>query len=710
MAIGDLLGKLKGKEKEEPKKFLALLLTDELVQAGVWQVIGEKTEIVAIGTPVEWDGETGTTNELITAVDATMATATEGIEGEVIEVILGIPYTWTEKNGVLGSKRDLIKALTTELELKALGYIVVSDSVLSHLKAQEGNPATSILVQVNKRDLTVILVKLGRIENTIVAERGEDIAEDIVEAIAQLPNNEHLPSRIILFDSMHSLDEIAQNLMAVEWPKTCNFLHLPKVETLPKDVAIRSLALAGGAEVAKSLGFVAVAEPEQQREESAEIGEEELVSAIEVGFGEEAGEESPKVAPKPPQLKLPRWEMPKLHLHWPKIELGGRMGKPKIWLGLGSGVVVALAVGLMTWLLPSAELTIAVEPKTLEHEVALTLATNLSQVDQDNLSVPAQLTKTTARGSRMIDATGKKIVGEQAKGQVTIYNRTTLPKVFAKGTSLSSGNLKFTLDEEVVVASKSAGADYVDVPGKVNAKVTASAIGEPSNLPANTELTLLNFGKESYVAKNESALTGGTAEEIKVVAKEDQAKLRAELIDELLVQAKVDSQQALAPNEESYLIEDSAKVITENLTPKLGERAETVSGEIELEVSVLTYRTTDVSSLVGSQAEQAIPAGYKLAPLPIEVELTANNVDAEGESVQGIAKVKIALFPDLITPEISKRLARKSVSEVEEVLRQAIPGYRQTQLTITPQWLPPRWKKMPMNPDRITLQLTTSQQ
>ena len=82
MELGNFLDKLKGKEKEEPKQFLALVLTDEVVQAAVWSVVEEKTEIIALGTPVEWDGDTGTTSELITAVDATISNAFVGLSEE----------------------------------------------------------------------------------------------------------------------------------------------------------------------------------------------------------------------------------------------------------------------------------------------------------------------------------------------------------------------------------------------------------------------------------------------------------------------------------------------------------------------------------------------------------------------------------------------------------------------------------------------------
>src|SRR6188508_2553262 len=127
MELGNILGKFKLGEKEVPKKFLALILTEEVVQAAVWHVIGEQTEISSLGIPVEWDGDTATTAELITAVDATISNAIEGLQDEPSEVILGIPHAWSDKNGILGSKRDLIKSVSHELELKPIGFVIITD-------------------------------------------------------------------------------------------------------------------------------------------------------------------------------------------------------------------------------------------------------------------------------------------------------------------------------------------------------------------------------------------------------------------------------------------------------------------------------------------------------------------------------------------------------------------------------------------------------
>ncbi len=728
MELGNILGKLKPPEKEIPKKFLALVLTDEVVQAAVWHVVNEQTEITSLGTPVEWDGDAGTTGELVTAADATISSAMEGLSDEPEEMIFGVPHTWTDKNGILGSKREFIKHISRELELKPLGFVVITDSILSYLKMQEGTPTTSILIQVSRDELTLLLVRLGRIEAIETIGRSDDVVEDTIEGISRFKASDNLPSRIILFNSMHNLDEIMQNLLTIDWQTQFNFLHIPKVETLAKDVAIRALALAGGGEVAKSLGFTLSDTPRADNTESSEAkeaevipaepeGEEEpeLVSAEEIGFSsaplagdipeeETLVEEAVVAAPAQkskrafvmPPLRLPRLTLPKVN--WDALK-----GKKQLWIIGGALLALFLAIFWFTWMVPTAEVIVRVVPKPLEQTVDLTLSTTTSSVDTASATIPATLETTTASGSKTGDTTGTKTVGDPADGDITIYNRTTLSKTFTKGTSVASGNLKFTLDADVTVASKSAGSDYVDVPGKANVGITAAAIGKESNLPSGTEFTILNFGKDSYVGKNDVALGGGTSEEIRVVGKDDQALLKKALTDELLAKLAADTGAASSPGVGIYLIPSSAKLTEESYSAKVGDKATSLTLSAKLSVSLLRYQTQDVTTLINSLIDQSVPAGYERSSLPATVDLTADTISESGDTVKGTANVKVALLPTIDLDATRNALKGKGASELENILRIQVPGFEEATATISPSWLPPRFKSMPRNAGKITL-------
>jgi len=712
MELGNFLGKLKGKEKEAPIKFLALILTDEVVQAAVWHVLGEATEIVAVGTPVEWDGDTGTTSELVTAVDATISSATEGLGDEPNSVILGIPVSWTDKEGVLGVKREFISKIRKELELEAIGYVVITDSIVSYLKIQEGTPTTSILIQVSRDELTLLLVRLGRIEAIETIGRGDDIVEDVTEGIARFKLSGNLPSRIILFNSMHNLDEIIQNLLSTDWQTQFNFLHLPKIEALPKDIAIRALVVAGGSEVAKSLG-IPVTQIAQQVDPSGPGPIEgksepnvEILSAQEIGFGvstepekidfiDPDDEPEEPVKPKRPKLTLPKIVIPKFNLR----DIGSHW-----WYILGGLLALTGLSFYLVWILPSAVVSVRVLPKEIDDSVELTLSSAVSSLNFADHIVPASIDSLSQIGQKQIETTGTKTVGESAKGEVTIYNKTSSSKTFTQGTILSSGSLKFTLDSDVTIASTSSSTEGITF-GKNTVSLTASAIGKDSNLSNGTELAIASFSKDSYVAKNDATLTGGNSEEVQVVGKDDQKTLLTDLTKELIEVMQSQSTALAEPGINVYLIADSAKVDTSTYSAKVGDTTKTLTLDLALTASLIKYQTDDVTTLVDSSLDQAVPQGYIRSSLPSAVDLSVSSVGTDGKSVKGSAKVKVSLLPVVNKEGLAKLVKGKKGTALESILSSNIPLYSSAKAIITPSWIPLRLKSLPLNPARITIEI-----
>ncbi len=258
------------------------------------------------------------------------------------------------------------------------------------------------------------------------------------------------------------------------------------------------------------------------------------------------------------------------------------------------------------------------------------------------------------------------------------------------------------------MASKSAGSDYIDVPGKVTAKITAANIGEESNLASGTEFTIQSFGKDSYVAKNDLALKGGSSEEVRVVSKDDQKNLTSELIKDILQQLKDREQGTSQPGTGVYLIGDSAKTEDVVYSAKVGEPAKNLTATMTLKVVLLKYKTEDVTTLVNSAIDQAVPSGYIRANLPSTVDLTASSVSEDNQTVKGNAQVKISLLPVIDSTLTKTTIKGKSPKAIEPILAQLIPGYLSAEIIMTPRLIPPRFISLPLNPNNLTLKLTPS--
>ena len=221
MEISNFLGKIK-KEPPTVAKFLAIVINDEAVQAAVWHVESGRTEITTLGTPSEWSGKSEDVKGIVAAADATISSALEGVEGKPTRIVFGLVPSWTNKDGIAPDKLEKIKSICRQLELKPLGFVVIGDSIIRYLKMQEGTPTTSIMIQVQGSEIIVNLVRLGRVEAQHSVSRGDDIASDVESAISTFPD-QVLPSRIMVYNSMHNLDEIVQNLTSYDWKANSSF-------------------------------------------------------------------------------------------------------------------------------------------------------------------------------------------------------------------------------------------------------------------------------------------------------------------------------------------------------------------------------------------------------------------------------------------------------------------------------------------------------
>lgn len=717
MEIASFLGKLKG-NKEEPKKFLALELTDEIVQAAVWHVVEGKTELVTLGPPVEWDGDEKSESELVSAVDATISGAIEGLVTEPNEVVFGVASDWTTSDGLEPSKLALIKKICTELELKALGFVIIIDSVLRFLKLEEGTPATAIMIQVFQSTLSVSLVKLGQITQAVSVERGLNIVEAVETAFSELKLDEPLPSRILVFNSMHNLDTIVQDLISHDWQSKYKFLHLPIVAALAKDVAIRSVSVAGGAEVAKSIGFTILESPPPAAkapppaptvpvEEVEEISEvEEEVVAADFGFTSTMPPAPPATssAPAPVKPTLPKVKLPTLrlpHLKLPRFSLPALPGTKYFYLALAALIILIVSYFTLSWFLPRATVQILVNPMPLVESLSLSLDTGVSEVDVEGRIVPAQLIEHQVSGEESAATTGKKTIGDPAKGEVTIYNRTSLVKTFTKGTTLNSSSLKFTLDEDVVVASKSAGADYVDVPGRAKAKITAAAIGTDSNLKADSEFTIASFSKDTYVARNESSLSGGSSKEVQVVSKDDEKNLTASLKEKLVEQARSELGASSTGDTGIYILDSGVELGTATLSTAVGQEANEVILSLDLSIRALEYQLGDIETLVSTAITEKIPPGFQRTTTRPTIELRESSSEGE-ELIETEATVNVELVPVIDIPTLQNELRGAKVDNLGSLLSK-IPGLASTEATISPSWLSTRLKRLPRNPSRITI-------
>lgn len=461
------------------------------------------------------------------------------------------------------------------------------------------------------------------------------------------------------------------------------------------EVLAHAVALAGASELSHDVGEVAIPAPEIAASETgvppeavaeteAEEEAEAEAEAEEVEEGEEIAVEEPNVVAVDPsslgfrknvdvleEVTQPSRPRPKVTLpNMPQIDISALKERilkgPKVVL-VAIAAAVLLVLGLLYWFIPHATVTVLTAPKTLTASETITIDSKATALDADTKTIPGSLQEKSVSGSKTIPVTGKKNVGDPAKGGVTIYNKTTDTKTFSKGAVLTAGSLQFTLDADVSVASASESVGSLTF-GKAQGTITAGQIGPDSNLAAGTEFDFKGTDPGVAVARNDAALTGGTSKSVTVVSRADQDALIKAISADILDKAK--SGLAGTVNGSTKLIDETVTtaVTQKTFTQELDQEATQLSGNATVTVSGTSYNTDDVKTLMKAMITGQIPQGFTLAEGRTQVALSNVKVAKSGK-ISANATITADAIPTIDITDVRKHIAGKSITAAQEYLR-----------------------------------------
>lgn len=705
--IKDLFKKITKKQEEKEEIFLALEIDNEKIISSLWQIKQGKTEVTKLGSLEEWQEEEE--ESLLLACDASVSKLLEGVLPEPTGIIFGLPESWVKEDEILPVYKKRLRAICEKLALKPLGFVVTVEALMQYLKKEEGVPLSAILVKAKQSGVVVSLVKLGKIKGIQKAGKSEDLGADVEEALARFEEKEILPSRILLFNGLVDFEEARQQLTSFSW-QNLNFLHLPKVEMLEPRTSIKAIAIAGGSEVAKSLGFKLKTEAEEEAEKPEDLGFVEGEEAIEKRAVkvEEATriEEAVRVEES---LKTPR----AVHVEKKAIMEKLRNIKPlrflrrftlflpvKLPVFLGGGFLILVAFLLfLWWRWPKAEITLYLQPKTLKEVLEVSLDSEAASGEPG--VIKAEREKVTLEGRQEKETSGKKLIGEKAKGEVLIYNKTDEEKIFNEETVLiGPEGLSFVLTEEVKIASRSAEEGGVTY-GKTTAQIEAVSIGTESNLGENSKLTIKSFSQEEFSATTEKGFSGGTSREIRAVSPEDMADLRESLVKKLQEEAKEELKEKIGSAREIFEQSLEDEIVQENFSHGEDEETTSLALNLTLELSVLTFSQDDLLLQAKERLQERIPEDFVLTEEGTTSRVLKGEFE-EGESDIEV-ELEVKLQPKLDFEEIKKTISGKRAQGAEEVFGQ-IPGFSKSEIKISPLF-PGPLARIPYRKENINIKI-----
>ncbi len=668
----------------KPKNTVAILLSNK---ESSLNIISTKS--------VSLDLESASTEEIIAVADEAISSIELSLdEGYKLEkTIFSVPYFWADEDGSIKKEKLLqLKKLSVELALKPMGFIVSIEALIKYFQDKEGVPLSAIFVEETKDKVYLYLVKAGSIVEVQSGQVTDEIEKSVEHALKKVEKFTSLPSRMILLYH-DDIENRQQNFLNYPWTKDLPFLHLPQISLMEKGFeneavvdAIASQLNArildkpeiSGAELIENeassmadedekFGFVKekdvfdIPEDEHDREKvivsvSGAYREDDIKIKDDRNFDEESEKNSNSTLDTV-------FELPGKVLGIFGGFVSGGSKLKAFFIPIAAVIIFAFLMVIYYLLFLRVEVVVFIDGEVVKDEVLVNLS------EEENTSFEDQILRIDTieqevEGKVFQNTTGIEETGEKAKGEATISSSLSQSQTIESGTVLTSSNgLKFTLDDDVDIASSSGVTDLKTKKGKV----TADEIGKEYNLPSGTKFSVSGFDNSSVEAKNDAAFSGGTKEEKQIVSKDDTEKLAEKIVEDLFDKALEQARKSVESNEQIISVLLSSSIENEKYNASIGDEIKS----LELTATVFyvfgVYKKEEAQKFINDSKGGQPPEGFVISEEDSEISLT--DVQQTSAGITGMLTYEVLYKPNIELANLADKIAGKTSSAALEIIK-----------------------------------------
>lgn len=194
MGVFDSFGKLLNRQPQEETNYLSLTITSNKILASIWQLAGDELNFIGYSSK-NFHNIDSLINEAAVAIDS----AAQRIKSDVTQVVFGLSYYWFEDGKITRETANILKNLSSELELEAQAFVPISASVNHFIKLKDLKPTEAVYIGAFK-DFTEISFLSG--ENiTPKIFKGSATKESVIRLLKdlKLEIKQSLPKKVILY-------------------------------------------------------------------------------------------------------------------------------------------------------------------------------------------------------------------------------------------------------------------------------------------------------------------------------------------------------------------------------------------------------------------------------------------------------------------------------------------------------------------------------
>jgi len=583
-------------------------------------------KVISQGQEISW--EQNDSESLLKAIDTSLSSQNGETTSNCAFIV---PPAWISADGkIFGEMLNNLKNICTKLKLHPLGQISYDEAFVESYNNDDSFPGSYILLYFTPSHYQISLVYLGEIKKRHTQNFTTDFSVSKLEQILfGLGFPSALPPKIIVTGAFTS--QIVDDLKNYNWlthHDTETFLHLPDVISLD----ILSLDQIFVNTIKKQIYPDTCLPPQTVPD---------ITPASNLGF---------TIVDSPVDVVLPVKKISK-PISFPKFNLS------YYWL-LPFTLLPFLPI--LPLFFAKVDIFIQQNPVDFNENFNITLDPQTNVASKTfNLSIGASL-----------PTTGTREVGQKAKGQVTIFNKSDRSISVNSGLIIvdTTGKIFKTTNNVLLPASTYNLDTGVINMGQVKAAVAAQNIGPEYNLASNQNLTIKD--NTNLLVKSSSKFTGGTREKIAIVTQTDKNNLLESAKQLLKERANIDINSQKSPQNS---ILDSTMVFTNQKTVfnrEVGEVADILSLDLSSKVSFLYLDLAQKQNLISTLFSQKETLSI----------LDKNSAVVSLNYVPGKLTLTGKANPKINIDQLKPKLLGKKESEIKSVLN-SVPKYYQHHLT-----------------------------
>ncbi|MFA7301350.1 MAG: hypothetical protein WC069_03505 [Candidatus Shapirobacteria bacterium] len=524
-------------------------------------------KILSQGSEIAWSSDDP--DSLLKAIDTSLSAQNSEATSNCAFIL---PPNWVGDDGKIIDVKNLeLKNICQKLKLRPLGFVSHDESFVESYNQDDTFPGSYILINFGLSHYQISLVYLGQIKKRVSESFEQNFSVSHFEDIlAGLNFSSALPPKIIIIGA--STSDVVDELTNHNWLSRKDietFLHLPEVISL-------SLVELDQIYIDTIYKQLAPSSPSPQ---PPIIDQEPIdeVDAVTLGF---TSDDSPVEVVSPPSplpkpvMVLPSIKLPKL----PSLSFN------YYWL---LPLTLLPFIPILPLYFAKIDLTIYQNPVDFSETFNITLNPDSNVSSQTfDLSVGAS-----------IPTTGKREIGQKAKGEIILFNKSDRSVSVNKGlVVIDASGKKFETTNNILLPASTYNLDTGTINmGQVKAAVAAQIIGSEYNLADNTSLSTENT---NLLVKTSGSFTGGSREEVLVVTAADKTKV-IDLAKNLL---KEQSKTSISSQKSSEnIILDSTMVFDNQKTVynrEVGEDSDILSLNLSSKVKFLYLNLSQQQQLI----------------------------------------------------------------------------------------------------------------